>query len=232
MPPVRSGPIRNPLSAFLRPSAPEESREQPKSGTPADGALENGVRTAYEVIEEYLRRGYQAANNNNSYQDRRGPMNDKRANNYGWQNPWGAMPPFTEQWLMAMRTWMDAWSSFVPGGWPQQAWNPAGAASAQAQTTPAVAIQLLSTRPAEVIANLGPGADHSEIMVDPLFRQGAPEPLSGDAVSISRTPGRVVVTVKIDSGQPAGCYYGSIRSIGDRRTVGDLTVVIHESRGD
>jgi hypothetical protein len=237
VPPARTGPIRNPLSPppgiFGGAVADGGSNGRPGTKPPYDvgGIVENGVRTAYQVIEEYMRRGYEAANGNQNHQERRGPMDEKRANFYGMQNPWGAMQPFTEQWLMAMRAWTNAWASFIPGGWPQQqAWNPAGTSHANSEAMPAVSVQLTSRRPAEVITNLRPGADGMDLGVDPLYHDaGSSARIEQLRVSITRVPGRVRVSVSVDADQPAGRYYGAIRNLADRSIVGDLSVVISES---
>jgi len=188
--------------------------------------LESGVRTAYQVIDEYMRRGYEAAGNNQNDPNKRGHMNENRAN-YNWQNPWGPMSQLTEQWMMAMRTWTEAWSAFVPGGWPQQPWNPAGPCNPNA---PVVSVQVSSPRPTEVTANLRPGAELMDLVVDALHGEGPQAPsFELSTVSITRELARMRVNVRVGANVPAGSYRGAIRNRADGCIVGDLTVVITES---
>jgi hypothetical protein len=180
------------------------------------------------VVNEYIRRGYEAAGNHNRNNNGRNHMDDKRTNyggQNGWQNPWGSMPPFTEQWLMAMRAWTEAWSAFIPGGAPQQAWRTAGNGRTNSEVSPTVSMQLWSERPAELITSLRLGTDFVDLELDPLYREGGTAQLVND-ISITRVPGRVRVSVKIRPDQPAGRYYGAIRNVADRSIVGDLTVMI------
>src|SRR5580658_2495127 len=84
--PARGGPIRNPI-------APPRSSPEPAAfaGAAVCGALENGVRTAYAVIDDYMRRGQEAARGIYNDSNRRGPMNENRGNFNGGFNP---MNPF------------------------------------------------------------------------------------------------------------------------------------------
>jgi hypothetical protein len=239
-PPARSGPIRNSVTtppekkaapgAANGPVAGENpcdpSRWAPMSREIVNGALESGVRTAYAVIDEYMRRGYEAARMNREHPDRRGYMSDNSANYGNRPNPWGPMAPFTEQWMAAMRAWTEAWSAFVPGGL-QQMWNPAGAGYSNAAPAPTVSVQVSSPRPTEVTANLRPGADCVSLEADPLQGEGA-SAATIKHVLISHEPGRVRVSVNVGADQPAGCYRGAIRRKADRSIVGDLTVVISD----
>lgn len=117
--PAQSGPVRN--SAVPQPkNAPEAAAaaRDPISaaGAAVCGALENGVRTAYAVIDEYMRRGQETARGIfNNDPNRRGTMSDDRGSYPGGFNPSNPMAMFTEQWMMAMRAWSQAWSSFAPG---------------------------------------------------------------------------------------------------------------------
>jgi hypothetical protein len=117
--PERFGPARSAM-ATLRPPR--------TSGTPQDvvsvagaavcGMLENGVRTAYAVIDEYLLRGQEAARGLSNDLNRRGSMNDVRGNvasgygpigGYGLGNPMAMMT----QWMAFLQAWnMQAWNQF------------------------------------------------------------------------------------------------------------------------
>ena len=211
MPPDRNGPIRNPL-------APRPVPQQPHApnSPAAPGALENGVRTAYAVIDEYMRRGQEAARGFSSDPDKRDDMSDYRGNYGGGFNPWGPFAIFAEQW---MRTWSQAFSNFMPG-WPQPGWPAAGYQAG----APRVSIQVSSARPAEVTASLQPGMD-SQLACDPLRPETcAASPI--DPPSVVCDPVGVRISVRVNADQPVGRYRGCIRRKTDGNAAGEITVVI------
>jgi hypothetical protein len=223
-PPERVGPIRSPMTS--------RSRTETEAGAPRDpftaagavvyGALENGVRTAYAVIDEYMRRGQNTARAtfNDSY--KRGPMNDDRGNFGSGYNPWNPMEMFTEQWMTAMRMWSQAWSSFVPGMWQQPGMNPFAAGGASVSN---VSVSVSSTTPVEVAMNLYPGLDLAGLISEPLRAEDSrAAPI--DPALIAREPGAVRVKIAIAPGQPAGRYRGLIRRETDKSIAGELTVTI------
>lgn len=243
MPPERTGPARNPvvpagrpapvigalLDATLGEGLRTAERLAAASGAAVQGAVECGVKTAYTVIDEYMRRGREAA----SRQERpnwRGDMKDDRQNSGNWSTMFGPMGPLMAPWMQMMQAWTTAMSSFVPGAAPQAAWNPytwGGAAGGPhppgAATSPTVSVQLSSHRPAEVTFGVAPGADAMTLAADPLGiddGSGAP-PLV--AVAITCTPGHVRVSVTVPNDQPPGRYSGAIRDAAGMQ-VGDLTV--------
>lgn len=235
VPPARKGPVRNPLSHSPKsPDGPEGPKPGGASQSGADyagplfGALENGVRTAYQVIDEYMRRGYEAASGSNPYDpNTRGPMHDKNPN-YGHQhNPFTIL---TEQWMMVMRTWVDIWSSFIPRGWPppQDPWNSYSAAPPTTTAAPiAVSVRVNPDRHATVSVRLNPGADMLELVADPLHARLAPEPhIDPSSITFTTQPGSVSVAVDIPEEVPSGPYAGNIRSTADNTIVGLLTVTI------
>src|SRR5580658_1615141 len=98
IPPERELPIRNPLmpppkanGAAAHESPHPASGSGKIAGDALRDALECGVRTAYTVIDEYLRRGYEAARSNRDHPDNRGHMREDRHNSSGWNNPWGPL---------------------------------------------------------------------------------------------------------------------------------------------
>jgi len=219
-PPERGGPIRKPMPSRLRNEA-QPGDPIGAAGAAVFGVLENGVRTAYAVIDEYMRRGQQAARGmfNDSY--RRGPMNDDRGNFSGGYNPPNPMAMFTEQWMTAMRMWAQALSSYAPGMW-QQPGNPfpfGGVA------TPAVSVQVSATSPVEVTLNLCPGSDLGGLLSEPLRAEEFMAPAIEPA-SVIRDPGGVRVSLKIGAEQPKGRYRGLIRKEIDKSVAGELTVIV------
>jgi hypothetical protein len=225
-PPERSAPIRNPVAPRNNPE-PASSPRDPitAAGAAVCGALENGVRTAYAVIDEYMRRGQDAARDIFNDPNRRGFMSDEKANFPGGSNPWNpmaSMTMFTEQWMAAMRAWSQAWSAYVPSGWPMPGVNPFAPAATQA---PAVTVKVSSTSPVEVTANLHPAADSATLIAEPLRAEGfTATPI--DAPEIVRDSATVRITIKVGSRQPAGRYRSIIRRKADESVAGDLTVVV------
>src|SRR5215468_8423285 len=68
------------------------------------GPVEWGVKTAYTLIEEYMRRGRDAACGYRPPTNWRRDMSDNRCytNQY---TAWGPMWPFIAPWMQAMQTW-------------------------------------------------------------------------------------------------------------------------------
>src|SRR5258706_15609339 len=87
-PPERSAPIRNPFAGSSPRTAPDP---EPSSNGSRRGPLECGVQTAYAVIDEYMRRGYEAARDNQQQQNGGDYMNYDRSN-YGnpYSNPYSS----------------------------------------------------------------------------------------------------------------------------------------------
>jgi hypothetical protein len=227
---AQSGPIRNSFVQRTPRSVPQDPITA--AGVAVCGVLENGVRTAYTVIDEYMRRGQDAARGIFNDPNRRGPMSDYKSSYPGGFDPgagFNAANPlgiFAEQWFAAMRAWSQAWSSFVPGPWQQPGMNPF-VSSAPASTTQASAItvQVSSSSPVEVTANLLPGSDSEALVVEPLHGI-ASSAKSIDAPTIVRTHGSLRVALKVPAGQPAGRYRGNIRKKTDDSIAGELTVVV------
>jgi hypothetical protein len=186
------------------------------------GALENGVRTAYSVIDEYIRRGQEAAGGMFNNSQRRGNMSDDKGNFGGGFNPMNPMAMATEQWMMAMRMWSQAWSQFMPGVFQQAGFGPFPFGPASA---PAVTVSVASSSPVEVAVNIYPAADMPELVSEPLCADGfTAKPIA--AASIVRDPGAVRVSLKVDAGQTAGRYRGLIRKETDKSVAGELTVTV------
>jgi hypothetical protein len=218
-PPERSGPLRSAL------------RQPPFVTPPAAGCgpslcepLENGVRTAYAVIDDYLRRGQQAARIIYNESNRQDDMNDNRGN-YGGNNQWNPLAMMTGQWMSAMCAWTQAWSAMMPGMW-QSPWTPTASGATPASGVPAanITVQVVSTRPVEVSANVYPGSDLSGLYCEALQMEvGAPQRI--DAPQIQMEPVALRVTVRVGD-QPAGRYCGYIRKKQDGSVAGEVRVTI------
>jgi len=235
-PPERNGPVRNPIMPPPSRSAAEPAASRDPitaTGAVVCGALENGVRTAYAVIDEYMRRGQETARSVFNDANRRGPVSDDRGNypgsysgNYAGNYPGGPSPAnplsmLTEQWMMAMRPLGQALSTILPLVLQQAGTNPFTNGSSVA---PVVTVRIASSRPIEVTANLHPGSDMAGLVSDPLGADGAATPI--EAPEIFRDAGGVRVSVKVADKQPAGLYRGLIRRRADGNIAGDLTVVV------
>ncbi len=236
VPPARTGPIRNPLVS-PRSAPPGAAAPPPPSSTAAGeagvcGAVENGVRNAYAVIDDYMKRGFEAARGNPNPFSPRGQMSDSFGNP---NNPLGSMAPLMEQWMSVMRVWVDAWTNLVPG-MAQAGFPGAGfafgqqdkPAPANPQSSPtALTIKVTSAKPTEIIANLQPGSDGMGLRADPLAALGF-SAAALDQVAFTRENGRLVMAVVIPGGQPAGAYRGTVRRIADSAPMGDMLVVISD----
>lgn len=222
-PAARTGPVRN--SLFPPP--------KPAGGTAPGpgGVLENGVKTAYAVIDEYIRRGREAARHCKNPEDNRGPMNDYK-NNYG--NPFAQMPNMAEQMMGAMRFWTTAWSAFMPPGFAQQTgFDPMaiwGQTWQKPAAAPAVSIHVAAQQPVEVTATVKPGCDSLNLDAPTVHIEGGTH-ATLDHILITREHGGVRVSVKVPAGQAAGRYSGPIRDRATGADVGRLTVVVAEAAG-
>jgi hypothetical protein len=193
-------------------------------GSPLRDALECGVRTAYTVIDDYMRRGYEAARNTREDANRRGNMADDDPNFGSWNNPFsagGMAAPF-QQWMYAMQAWMNAWSSFAPGGWPQQMWG-AFPGHGRAAAPVAVCVEATTYRPLNVAAtvHLSPGAECMPLTLGPV-RDSSLEPLNEVALAVR--DGTIVVALTVGPYQPLGKYHADIAAQG--RCVGGLTIIL------
>jgi hypothetical protein len=232
VPPARTGPLRNPMAAGTPQSGPNPAKAGALAG--ANGvlqkALECGVQTAYAVIEDYMKRGYEAARKSRDNPNNRGRMGEEKSSYNNWSNPWGPISPLMEQWTVAMRTWSDAWTALMPGarpgGWPPAAWNPGFPPAHAPATAPSMTVEVSSRRPTEISASLKPGVEllgkfTADSFVPPLQK----------GVSLSHHGGHLRVSVAISDDQAAGRYSGVIRA-SDGCVIGDLTVVISEPRAE
>ena len=227
--PEQNGPIRNAMASprsSAEPGAPGDMFTA--AGAAVCGVLENGVRTAYAVIDEYMRRGQEAARGAFNDPNRRGPMSDG-SGNYGggfnsFNNPMAnPMAAMAAQWMSAMQAWSQMFSSYMPPAWQQAGMNPF--AYAQSPTAMSVAVKLSSARPAEVSASLMPGVDPLNVVCDALHAHGgAGKPIEG--VTIARDGAAIQVGVKIAATQAAGKYHGFLKRKSDQGIVGELTVTV------
>jgi hypothetical protein len=249
MPPKRDRPIRNPLVSPEKPGqSAKESKQSRETHARANGngrlreSLEGGVETAYTVINDYLRRGYEAAQGNGDRSEPEGGMRDERQSYGPWIYTLSPMAFAMQQWLAAIRVWTDAWSTCFTGSgypaWPQQMWNmpwpgygtspgcgmPPGYAGAP--VSPPFAVHVSSDRAGSVKAdvNLKPGAERACLTVGPLMNRVSTPIVPG--VSINNERGLLKVQVYVQKDQPAGTYRREIRSSLDGSTCGDVTIEI------
>lgn len=202
------------------------------SDAAVQGAVECGVRTAYTVIDEYMRRGREAAGRYRERPNWRSDMNDDRQNYGNWSTAWGPMWLFIAPWMQMMRAWTDVMSTCVPGAAPQDFWSPYARGGAwgparPSPTSPKVSVQVSSQRPIEVILSVAPGADAMTLVADALQIDDGSGAPSLVGVTIKCTPGHVRVSVTVPNDQPAGRYSGAIRDAAGMH-VGDLTVHVSE----
>ena len=182
------------------------------------GTVEYGVRTAYTVIDEYMRRGREAAADCQKRPDWRNDMNDNRCNYSSPYGAWGPMWSLITPWVQAMQAWTCAMSGFVPGAAAQSSWS-------QCAMTPRVSVKVSSRDQTNVSAHVEPGADTMNLSADPLKSSDARNAAVLNDVTIESECGQVRIDITVPDGQPAGVYRGVIRdTCGCKR--GDLTVEI------
>jgi hypothetical protein len=160
--------------------------------------VEFGVRTAYTVVDEYMRRGREAAERYSTLSPWRNEMANQPPNSFN-QGPtaWGPLWPMVAPWMQMMQTWATTMSAGMP------MWNAVG-------MRPNVSVRVRSAAPVEVSPTLLPGADAVMLAADPLQADGGGG-LPPDAVIISSSPGQVVVSVTIPADQKPGTYRGVVR---------------------
>jgi len=223
-PPDRTGPIRTAM--------PARPQSEPNTGAPRDpmgvagaavrGALENGVRTAYAVIDGYLRRGQETARTVFQTSYWRGPMNNDRDNfNTGFP-PGNPMSMLSEQLMLAMRMWTQAMTAFVPSPWAQPGAAPFPSAEMR---TPGVTVTLSASRPVEVSVSIYSASEGLLLVAEPLRAEGFAAS-SIDPPTLIREQGSIAVTLSVAAEQPAGRYRGLIRKESDKSIAGEVTVRI------
>jgi hypothetical protein len=234
-PPLRTGPIRNPVVPTGRPRRsgmqlhrddPSESPPPPTdpfgSAQPGDralnGAVERGVKNAYAVIEEYMLRGREAAR---SYQEaftQGEHMNSdpRNCNDWGGGGPWGpmgAMGAWMAPWMQMSRIWMDCMRAFVPmptdvGGYGDQ-WGAAGCSpSGAARRRSRLSVLVSSSRLTEVVVDIPPGAESTNLEVGRLRHQDGSAWL--EISEIRCEEGQLRVRVSVPDEKPAGRYIGEV----------------------
>jgi len=206
------------------------------SDAAVQGAVECGVKTAYTVIDEYMRRGRETAGRHQQRPNWRSDMSDDPRNYGNWSAAWGPMWPLVAAWGQAMQAWTTAVSNFVPGGAPQGAWNPywwAGAAGPAsyapgAATSPTVSVEVSSRCLTEVTVSVAPGSDAGTLAADALAIDDGSDAPALVGTAIACTPGHVRVSVTVPNDQPEGRYSGAVRNAAGMQ-VGALTVQVSGS---
>lgn len=228
--PARQGPVRNPITGAHGPSS------RPQSARPGGGALnggaagmggimndalERGVRTAYTVIDEYMRRGYEDARKQRTSESSSGENMSQSKNNPYPNNPWVSFGMPMNMWMNAMRAWSEAWMTMMPNMMPPGMMPPwmmpgfPGAAMGYG-ASPATAgyrINVSSSSAAAVSAslNLMPGADCRGL------RLGVLRPEQGQATppiaSISPdSQGTLSISINVPAKQEAGRFFADVLS--------------------
>jgi len=197
-------------------------------GTAVSSVVESGVRTAYAVIDEYMRRGQDAARAIFNESDTGGFMNNYRQNCSGGNaygsgfTPWNPMAMIAEPWISAMCAWSQMWCSMVPG-FRQPAMNPC--TSTEDRPEP-VNVIVVSKGAVEASWTICPGTDLNCIETEDLLAQGiAANPIPAARVQY-RAQGKPALRVEVPDGQAKGTYRGIIRRKSDRYIVGEVTVEV------
>lgn len=198
------------------------------------GTVERSVETAYQVIEEYMLRGRQAAGRHHETRNGRDRMSDDTSNGHG-QRPGGIGFDPMQPWMQMMRLWTDTMTTMMPAAAAMMPTNlmsqfmPGAAPFANAYQRAKLSVSVTSENPVEVSVDLDPGAEYASLTVDPLARaeSGAPKIAS---TSVACDAGRVTLRVTVPKDQPSGRYTGAVLdATGTRR--GEVTVVVTERAG-
>lgn len=250
-----------PEERYRRPQSAQQHPRRNAAGGPTDtqahyaapGSIDSVVRTAYSVIDDYMRRGYEAATHHHDKTQWSGAM-DEGWNNYKVQSNFGGPgSQLMTQLADAMRAWTTLLYGMSQAGSPQSNWDPyagypgarpsnappsshtpagspadpGGAHTAPpAAAAPSISVKVSSDRPTEVIPNLASTNPGEPLSVDDLvYLDGEAPPITAVTVRHEGS-GPVEVSVTVIPDLPAGSYSGAIRN-GERFIVGGLTVVLH-----
>jgi hypothetical protein len=209
------------------------------------GAVERGVETAYLVIDEYMRRGREAAgryyerttgSNGTGGTNGSDAMNDRTKFDADWTRTMAQVPPFLAPWMLAQRMWMDAFASWIPAGQAlSRAWlypmMPGGSFWPWMPSPSRISYQVQSSQPAEVSATVDFVAPQDRLSVGDLkpTGEGAAGPAIRSVGIALASAGHVRITVNVPPGQAAGTYVGEIHDDrGNKR--GTVTVVVGAAR--
>jgi len=177
------------------------------AGATMQGAVERGVDTAYTVIEDYMRRGQQAAGR---YRDR--TQGERTMNGDNYSNGYGPMGAMMEPWMQAMRMWTQTMSAFVPGGAAMGSeWMNAFTSPLYGAQHGGVAVRITSATPAEVAVDVDPRAYCVPLKAAPLVHTTTPGTAPAlVGVDLQYVDNRCRVSITVPHDQPAGTYSGAV----------------------
>ncbi len=230
--PIRTGPIRGATESFRSPfTAASVAGESPFSG-----AIDEAVRTAYRVVDEYIELGWQSAARHRPTGER--PMNPLTSN---VQEITTLAMRF---WLEMAETWMMPLSQAAPwrawaGGNPDAAWDRGADASPCSTTTNtnersvagerlAVTLSVASQQPSQVTVDLQPGSAVTDLAVQDLRAVDDAEKPPLVAVRCDAIDGRLRVEMSVPRDQPSGVYVGAIVDRVRHEARGTVTVVVRD----
>lgn len=121
VPAERESPLRRlpPIALYPTEPAPHARRQRKrrkKAGKPGlGGPAAKGVNTAYRVVEEYMRVGYQAAREYERVINQERTMGHNDRHSGCERDYWNPMEAMMAPWIQMSRAWLDTMSCFVPG---------------------------------------------------------------------------------------------------------------------
>ena len=241
--PERTQPIRSWSTLFGVPSNSRDAASDPKPATGSDGAaslqdvMGRSVDLGYRVVEEYIRRGQQAAQrvNDQSY--------GAQAMTNDFQEVSVRMAQYASDfatiWFEMLQTVMGGAARSPQnlgfGAWPIPTPAPTQRAPTTAPTPPEgdisghtrVKIEIMSSRPTEVSLDLRPQAAARPVIVHALRAVDPDKPRLTDVTlqaGTADTPASLRIRVADD--HPVGVYNGLIIDEESSRPVGTLSVRI------
>lgn len=136
-PPEREAPYRRmPVPVAVAGEgghAPHERKRRRRGGrekSVLEDAAARGVNTAYCVVEEYVRRGYEAARAYERVVNQETTMGHNDRHPGCDRDGWNPMEAMMAPWMVMTRAWLDSMSAFMPGaGGMGSAWAGRGGGS-------------------------------------------------------------------------------------------------------
>lgn len=212
-----------------------ETRSGPTAKNPME-TVERGVKMAYQVVEDYIDQGRQAAQKLNNQQ-------------YGPREMGNDLQAVTERMMRDstrfLSLWFELMGSAMGMAWgrgPATAPSRSGSASATTQSTHStsrherpgaprprplgrarVAVEVTSQLAAQVEVELPPGADDRPLHVTPLQCLGSDAPqIRGVSFEPGTATRSAVVYLQVPADQDPGRYYGTLADPESHRSRGRI----------
>jgi hypothetical protein len=200
--------------------------EEPGPGAPAEAGpaaaadpVENAVFTAYQVLEQAMRRGRDAARRYTTSSDGDPTMSGER----NGQDPRDLYAQAFRAWTGMLSTWADLLGPLIPPGM-RPAWPPAAPGESAPPQGVHLVLDVASSRPVEVELDLQPAAPGAELAVQDLRAFEPGKPAIPGARLERLDGGRLRLHLRVPQDQPPGVYAGMVYDPARSERCGSLTV--------